>query len=66
MCIRILAAIAALLILSGCEFGPMPATDDPSYCDMVEIWNAEAAAGVPPEQRRGWPDYDRVFDEACS
>ena len=27
------------------------------YCDMVDIWNRDAMAGIPPEHRRGWPAY---------
>lgn len=28
------------------------------YCNMVKTWVAEAKAGVPPEDRSGWPPYD--------
>lgn len=28
------------------------------YCEMTKTWAAEAKAGVPPEDRSGWPPYD--------
>lgn len=28
------------------------------YCEMVALWDADAAQDVAPEQRRGWPPYD--------
>jgi len=27
------------------------------YCDMVRIWEDEAARRVPPEKRSGWPPF---------
>ncbi|MFW6342489.1 MAG: hypothetical protein ACOC00_05665 [Halothiobacillaceae bacterium] len=35
------------------------------YCAMVGAWKREEAAGIPPAERSGWPDYKRVFKEAC-
>lgn len=28
------------------------------YCKMTETWAQEAKAGVPVEDRTGWPPYD--------
>lgn len=28
------------------------------YCEMIALWDADAAQDVAPEQRRGWPPYD--------
>lgn len=33
------------------------------YCEMVSIWKADAARGIAPEQRNGWPPYQG--DEFC-
>lgn len=29
-----------------------------SYCEMVGIWNADAARGIPEKDRAGWPPFD--------
>lgn len=34
-----------------------------SYCEMVAIWDADAARGVPPAQRNGWPPYEGRCDD---
>jgi hypothetical protein len=28
-----------------------------TYCEMVALWEADAARGVPHANRRGWPPY---------
>ena len=28
------------------------------YCEMVAIWKADAARGVPANDRAGWPPFD--------
>lgn len=28
------------------------------YCEMVAIWQADAARGVPANERTGWPPFD--------
>lgn len=28
------------------------------YCEMVAQWDKDAALGIAPEQRTGWPPYD--------
>lgn len=27
------------------------------YCEMISIWDADAARGLPPSERDGWPPY---------
>jgi hypothetical protein len=27
------------------------------YCDMVRLWEMDAAKGIAPDQRAGWPPY---------
>ncbi len=29
------------------------------YCEMVSLYKSDAAAGVAPDQRRGWPEFKR-------
>ena len=29
------------------------------HCEMVALWKQDAARNVAPEQRRGWPNYDK-------
>lgn len=33
------------------------AAEEALYCDMVARWKAEEAAGVPPNDRAGWPPF---------
>lgn len=28
-----------------------------NYCDMVALWKADKAAGIPANERRGWPPF---------
>lgn len=55
------ALAAALLILVG-VVGHFDAEDadaqHENYCAMVATWKAEAKAGVPANDRAGWPPYD--------
>ena len=29
-----------------------------AYCEMVALWDKDAALGIAPEQRKGWPPFD--------
>ena len=29
-----------------------------AYCEMVAQWDSDAALGIAPDQRNGWPPYD--------
>nr|DAQ54382.1 MAG TPA: hypothetical protein [Caudoviricetes sp.] len=28
------------------------------YCEMVAVWKADAARGIPANDRAGWPPFD--------
>lgn len=28
------------------------------HCEMVALWDADAADGIDEQARRGWPNYD--------
>lgn len=36
------------------------------YCIMWEVWHADRRAGLPVEQRYGWPDQAGRYYEECS
>lgn len=55
--------IALLLVFAALALaGTMDAQDAENsrqqYCEMVALWDADAAQDAAPEQRRGWPPYD--------
>lgn len=54
--------IALLLIVFAALAGTMDAQEAESshrqYCEMVAQWDKDAALGIAPEQRSGWPPYD--------
>jgi hypothetical protein len=56
------AALAALLVALIGVVGHFDAEDadaqHDNYCSMVATWNAQAKAGVPANDRAGWPPYD--------
>lgn len=41
--------------VSACKDEPDP--QQVQYCEMVARWHADAAAGVSPKNRTGWPPY---------
>lgn len=49
-------AAAAFLIVGSMERGQID-EDAARYCRMTAIWAEDAAAGVAPEQRSGWPPF---------
>lgn len=49
----LIALLAASV--SACKDEPDP--QQVQYCAMVERWHADAAAGIPPKNRTGWPPY---------
>jgi hypothetical protein len=55
-------ALAAMLFVVvgvvGCFDAEDAAAQHEHYCSMVATWEAEAKAGVPPNDRTGWPPYD--------
>lgn len=34
------------------------------YCEMVALWNKDKAAGIPADQRNGWPPF-RKGEVSC-
>lgn len=36
---------------------------DEHYCEMVTIWNADKASGIPAADRNGWPPFEGQCDE---
>lgn len=38
--------------------------EEQRYCEMVEIWNKDKAAGIPADQRNGWPPF-RKGEVSC-
>lgn len=36
------------------------------YCPMWKIWHDQKAAGIPVEERYGWPDRAGRYFEECS
>lgn len=28
------------------------------YCEMIALWEKDAARGIAPEQHKGWPPFD--------
>lgn len=56
------AALAALLVVLIGVAGHFDVEDadtqHANYCSMVATWHAEAAKGVPANDRAGWPPYD--------
>lgn len=52
-----MAAVCAAIALSGCQEPTNLDESEERYCEMVARWKADAAAGVAPKNRTGWPPY---------
>ena len=56
--------IAAALVAALGIVGSMDAADEAAaerhYCEMVELWKRDAAAGIPAIDRAGWPNYRQL------
>ena len=56
-------AIIAFLVAAFAIVGHFDAeeaerqTDE--YCAMVSLYKSDAAAGIAPDQRRGWPEFKK-------
>lgn len=61
-------AIVAVLLAAFGIVGHFDAEDaerqEQEYCDMVALYKADAAAGIAPDNRRGWPEF-RKGEVAC-
>lgn len=55
-------SLIALLLVFAALVGAMDAQDaersQSTYCEMVAQWDKDAAMGISPEHRAGWPPYD--------
>lgn len=57
----IIIGVAFILLvgfLSICDKKSASADEPSVYCTMTKLWNQDRVAGVPADQRRGWPPYD--------
>lgn len=53
-------AMIAIVTMLAIASAMAPAERDSQwelYCDMLSKWNEDAAAGIPPHRRGGWPPY---------
>ena len=55
------ALAVALVYVSGLDYDDA-VLQDQNYCDMVEIWNDDASAGIEPAERNGWPPYNKAIE----
>ena len=55
--IALLLVFAALALAGTMDVQDAERSQD-TYCEMVAMWDADAAQDVAPEQRRGWPPFD--------
>jgi len=54
-----LVGLAMGLALAGCQEGARKRDEsEDRYCAMVARWKADAAAGVAPKNRTGWPPFN--------
>lgn len=59
--LEVIALIAAFFILFGVvgHFDEeADQADHDNYCEMVSIWNKEAAQNIQVNDRAGWPPYN--------
>lgn len=59
--------IVGVVIAAAKDDDPEPELDPVKYeyCPMWEIWHDQKAAGIPIEQRNGWPDQAGRYFEEC-
>lgn len=57
--ITIAAFAVAIMLIGSIEAGDAQAERD-YYCAQIVLWNADAARGIAPAERRGWPHYDEA------
>lgn len=57
---KAVGAIIFILFAMG-VVGYMDAEDaeveEQRYCEMVDLWKADKKAGIPANERRGWPPF---------
>lgn len=52
---KIIFALCVTFVLAGCNQEQDP--EEARYCEMVSRWKLDAAAGIQPKHRTGWPPY---------
>lgn len=55
--VAIIAGIVLALGIVGHYDREAEEADAEHYCDMVQLWNADKKAGIPANERRGWPPF---------
>ena len=55
--VGIIVGIALALGIVGHFDYEAAEADNDHYCDMVQLWKADAKAGIPANERRGWPPF---------
>lgn len=58
-------AFLGVLFLLDAVTEPAQPDDAAQYCAMWEIWHADRRAGVPVDQRYGWPDQAGRYYKEC-
>ena len=66
--LKITLGLAAFIVLLGIV-GRMDYEDEMhaqvAYCEMRQIWENDAARGVPAADRAGWPAFKPEIEHQC-
>lgn len=57
-CIGMAALTAVLLVVGNLDRQDAEA-DESRYCTMISLWQLDADLGIKPEERNGWPPYNK-------
>jgi hypothetical protein len=52
-------------VLAGCDDFEIHQQQAEHYCAMVGMWKSDESLYLPPDQRRGWPDYRNEYEQVC-
>ena len=50
-------ALGAAVVMTNRSDAASAAEDTAKYCAMTTMYKYDTLRGVPPSQRRGWPEY---------
>lgn len=65
--VAIIFIIAQIILITLIvNYSEEPAPDNQEYCSMWEIWHNDRRAGVPVDQRYGWPDSEGRYYIECN
>ena len=56
--LAVLVLFAALAIVGHFDMEEADRQES-EYCSMVALWKQDKAAGIPENDRRGWPEFKR-------